>query len=82
MTIETIALLSFVFMFVFMAFALAAMAYERRTDVLYGPYIHGRDARYPIAPLVDVLQLAISERLTRLRCKARNVSYFALVIMG
>ena len=54
MTIETIALLSFVFM----AFALAAMAYERRMDVLYGPYIHGRDPQYPIAPLVDVLQLA------------------------
>jgi hypothetical protein len=78
MTIETLALLSFVFM----AFALAAMAYERRMDVLYGPYIHGRDAQYPIAPLVDVLQLEISERLTRLRWKARNVSYFALLIMG
>jgi hypothetical protein len=78
MTTETIALLGFVLM----AFALAAMAYERRMDVLYGPYIHGRDAQYPFAPLVTVLQLAISDRLTRLRWKARNVSYFALVIMG
>jgi hypothetical protein len=78
MAIETIALLGFAFM----TFALAAMAYERRMDVLCGPYIHGRDAQYPFASLVRVPQFAISERLTRLHWKARNVSYFALVIMG
>ena len=69
MTTETIALLSFVLM----AFALAAMAYERRMDVLYGPYIYGRDARHWFVPLVRVLRFAISERLTRLQWKARNV---------
>ena len=67
MTTETIALLSFVLM----AFALAAMAYERRMDVLYGPYIYGRDAQHWFVPLVSVR--AISERLTRLQWKARNV---------
>ena len=67
MTIETLALLGFVFM----AFALAAMAYERRMDVLYGPYIRGRDAQHWFVPLVRVR--AISERLTRLHWKARNV---------
>jgi len=48
MAIETIALLGFAFM----TFALAAMAYERRMDVLYGPYIYGRDAQHWLAPLV------------------------------
>jgi hypothetical protein len=38
MTIETIAFLGFVFA----ATTLAAMAYERRMDVLYGPYLEGR----------------------------------------
>jgi hypothetical protein len=38
MTIETIAFLGFVFA----ATTLAAMAYERRMDVLYGPYLYQR----------------------------------------
>jgi hypothetical protein len=38
MTIETIAFLGFVFA----ATTLAAMAYERRMDVLYGPYLDCR----------------------------------------
>ena len=38
MTIETIAFLGFVFA----ATTLAAMAYERRMDVLYGPYLERR----------------------------------------
>jgi hypothetical protein len=41
MTIETIAFLGFVFA----ATTLAAMAYERRMDVLYGPYLEGRTGR-------------------------------------
>jgi hypothetical protein len=41
MTIETIALAGFVFA----AAALAALVYERRMDVLYGPYIEGRSGR-------------------------------------
>jgi hypothetical protein len=41
MTIEEVT----VFGFVFAATILAAMAYERRMDVLYGPYVEGRDDR-------------------------------------
>jgi hypothetical protein len=39
MPIETIAILGVVFA---AAVNLAAMAYKRRMDVLYGPYIEGR----------------------------------------
>ena len=45
MTIETIALAGFVFA----AAALAALVYERRMDVLYGPYIEGRSGRASIS---------------------------------
>jgi len=45
MTIEMIALAGFVFT----AAALAALAYERRMDVLYGPYIEGRSGRAGIS---------------------------------
>jgi hypothetical protein len=45
MTIEMIALAGFVFA----AAALAALAYERRMDVLYGPYIEGRSGRAGIS---------------------------------
>jgi hypothetical protein len=38
MDIETLGLLGFTFA----ATALAVLAYERRMDVLYGPYIQGR----------------------------------------
>ena len=41
MTIEMIALAGFVFA----ATTVAAVAYERRMDVLYGPYIEGRSGR-------------------------------------
>ena len=42
MTIEIIAFLGFVFTLT----SLIAKAYERRQDVLYGPYIQGRNPRH------------------------------------
>lgn len=71
MTIETIGLLGFVFA----AAALVAMAYERRMDVLYGPYIEGR------ASVVERFwKPVLRSAADGFRWKARNMAYLASVI--
>ena len=75
MIIETIAFLGFVFA----ATTLGAMAYERRMDVLHGPYIEGRmvaDAGIATERLWQPLH-SVADAL---RWKARNVVYLASVI--
>jgi hypothetical protein len=75
MTIETIAILSFVFA----AATLAATAYERRMDVLYGPYIEGRAvARAGLA--VERFWKPVHSAADGVRWKARNMVYLASVI--
>jgi hypothetical protein len=68
MTIETIAFLSFMFA----ATTLAAMAYERQMDVLYGPYLPGR-AHLPKHRFWEPVYSAAD----RLRWKARDVIYYS-----
>jgi hypothetical protein len=75
MDIETIALLGFVFA----ATALAAMAYERRMDVLYGPYIQGR-AEGRVLLSVERFWKPVHSAADRLRWKARPMIYLASVI--
>jgi hypothetical protein len=75
MTIETIALLSFVFA----AAALAAAAYERRMDVLYGPYIEGRAFELAVVSTEWFLK-PVRAAADSFRWKARNMAYFASAI--
>ena len=75
MTIETIAFLGFVFA----ATTLAAMAYERRMDVLYGPYLEGRAARR-VHLSTQRFWKPMQSAVDRLRWKARGMVYLASVI--
>jgi len=73
MDIETVGLLGFVFA----AVALAAMAYERRMDVLYGFYLEDQAAE---EPRHSARRLWESSVVDRLRWKTRNVIYLASII--
>jgi hypothetical protein len=75
MTIETIAFLGFVFA----AATLAAMAYERRMDVLYGPYLEGRTGRR-VRLSTGLFWQPLHSAVDRLRWKARGMVYLASVI--
>lgn len=63
--------------FVVAVATLAAMLYERRMDVLHGPYIEGCVSE--LATLADFLK-AMREVANDLRWKARNMAYVASVI--
>jgi hypothetical protein len=73
MDIETIGFLGFVFA----AVALAAMAYERRMDVLYGCYLADRSAESPNHSARRLWQPSVTERL---RWKTRNLLYLTSII--
>jgi hypothetical protein len=75
MTIETVAFLGFVFA----ATTLATMAYERRMDVLYGPYLEGRTGRRVRLSTGQVLK-PLHSAVDRLRWKARGMIYLTSVI--
>lgn len=69
MDIETIGLISVVG-FVFAAATLGRVAYERHMDVLYGPYIEGRNKHprlgsvvKPRHPLIDRLPWRMRDRV-------------------
>jgi hypothetical protein len=66
MTIEMIALAGFVFA----AAALAALSYDRRMDVLYGPYIEGRSRQAGIS--VERYRKPVRSAANYLRWKAGN----------
>jgi len=70
---------------VFLAATLAAKFYERRSDVLYGPYIQGR--KRPFADLWDQLEAAVASSglqrsFGRFAFRLGTVSYFASAIIG
>ncbi len=70
---------------VFLAAALAAKLYQRRGDVLYGPYIQGR--KRPLADAWDQLEGAVKSsrlkrRFGRFAFKVGSVSCFASAIIG
>jgi len=75
MIIETIVFVGFVFA----ATVLAAIVFERRMDVLHGPYIEGRNVSYPAIAL-NRFWTPVREVADGFRWKARNVAYFASVI--
>jgi hypothetical protein len=75
MIVETIALVGFVFA----AVTLAAICYERRMDVLHGPYIQDRAERYESVSLQRFWQ-PIRSAADRLSWKARPVVYLATII--
>jgi hypothetical protein len=73
MTIETIAVFGFVFA------VTAAIAYERRIDVLYGPYVEGR-AGWSAGLSVDRFWKPVHSALDRYRWKASNIVYLTSLI--
>ena len=82
MTIEIITILGFVFTVT----SVIAKAYERRQDVLYGPYIRGRRPRHPLASAMHLAAHAIRasslpRHFEQIGWKARHVSCFASAII-
>jgi hypothetical protein len=82
MTIEIFAFLGFVFT----ATSLIAKAYERRQDVLYGPYIRGRRRPHPLKIARRLVAQAIrtsglEQAFAHISWKARDVSCFASAII-
>jgi hypothetical protein len=82
MTIEIIACLGLVFS----AASLIAKAYERRQDVLYGPYIQGRRRLHPFKIARRLCAQAIrtsglQQAFERINWKARDVSCLASAII-
>jgi hypothetical protein len=75
MNVETIAFVGPVFT----AATLAATLYERRMDVLHGPYIQGRAERRLILSL-ERIQTPIRSETDRLRWKLRPVVHLASII--
>jgi hypothetical protein len=73
MDIETIGLIGFVFA----AVALAAMACERRMDVLHGSYLEDIAAGEPFHPARRLWQASVTDSL---RWRTRNVIYLASII--
>jgi len=81
----TIEISAFIVSVVFVATSLIAKGVEHRQDVLYGPYIEGRQTRAPLEGLVDLLAQAGSDlrsRATQLGWRMRNVSSLASAIIG
>jgi hypothetical protein len=75
MDIETLGFLGFVFA----TATLAAIAYERRMDVLYGPYIQSRaGARAGFS--LERLWKPLHSAADRLRWRARNVIYLTSIV--
>jgi hypothetical protein len=82
MTIEIAALIGLV---AFIVTSLIARVVERRRDVLYGPYIEGRQVQSRFDRVTNLLTPAIGAlrpSAARLGWKMRNVSCLAAAIIG
>lgn len=75
MNIETIGLAGFAFA----ATSIGALMRERRMDVLYGPYIEGRNAR-PAAIRTRPAWKPAHSFADQLRWKARHMIYLASIV--
>jgi hypothetical protein len=62
-----------------LATTFVALILERRMDVLYGPYIEGRESQLPVS-LSARLTSTASMAIDRLRCKARNIVYVTSLV--
>jgi len=79
MTIEIVAFFGFAFSATF----LIVQALERRSDVLHGAYIEGREAQRPfVMAMFEHVINELRQRIVRLGWKARNISCFASAIIG
>jgi len=81
----TIEISAFIVSVVFVATSLVAKGLERRQDVLYGPYIEGRQTRPLLEGAMDLFVQAgnaLRPRATRLSWRMRNVSSLASAIIG
>jgi hypothetical protein len=65
---------------VFAATVFGAWMYERRMDVLYGPYIEGRARTTNIASVWAPARSIAGRVMDRLNWKARNIVYLAALI--
>jgi len=65
----------FVVGLVFAAASLSRFAYERRMDVLHGPYIEGRNTQ----PVLSILAKPLASLADRLRFKLRGMAYLASI---
>jgi hypothetical protein len=74
MIIETIAFAGLAFV----ATTLIATAYQRRQDVLYGPYIQGRVPNPDL--LLSIARHAVAKIVLSLRLRAGGIIYLASVI--
>lgn len=82
MTNEIIAMIGFA---AFIATSRIAKAIERRRDVLYGPYIEGRQVQRRFGRAMHLLTQtigALRPSVAQLGWKMRNVSCFASAIIG
>ena len=61
---------------VFAAAALGRLAYERRMDVLHGPYIEGRNTE----SVLDIIATALAPVIDRLRYRLRGMIYLASIV--
>ena len=80
----TIELSAFIVSVVFIATSLVGKGLERRQDVLYGPYIEGREGRRPFDAVTDPLAQVISQlrpNAAQISWKLRNVSSLAAAII-
>jgi hypothetical protein len=77
--------------FVFAATSAGALVYERRTDVLYGPYIEGRRKnrlknrlkyrrKNPLAASTNAIWKPMQRLADQLRWRARNAIYLAAIV--
>jgi hypothetical protein len=74
MTIEEIT----IFGFIFAAVTLSTMAYERRMDVLYGPYLEDRTGHTDLS--VSQFWKPMQSVADGFRWKARNMLYLTALI--
>jgi hypothetical protein len=79
MTVEIIALIGFAFI----ATSLIVEALERRSDVLHGAYIEGREVQRPLVTAMSEHVISeLRQSIARVGWKARNISCFASAIIG
>ena len=81
----TIEIGAFIVSVVFLATPLIAKGLEHRQDVLYGPYIEGRQVRQRFDDVIDLLAQSVSSlrpNAAQLTWKMRNVSSLASAIIG
>jgi hypothetical protein len=63
--------------FAFAATTSSVLVYERRSDVLHGPYIEGREQTRAVAAMFDFARSVAEAFVEHLNWKARDAVYLA-----